>query len=146
MANGITPFIIPRLVKENFENCSIQMKALLGSQDAWDIVVNGYTEPEGTDGLTNAQKDTLKHLWKKDKNAIFFFYQGVDESAFEKIANATTSKQAWEILQNSYKRAERVKKVRLQTLRKELEGLEMKIKELISNYFTRVQSVVNQLR
>ena len=47
------------------------MKALLGSQDAWDVVENDYTEPEGTDGLTNAQKDALKDLRKKDKKALF---------------------------------------------------------------------------
>ena len=86
------------------------MKASLGPQDTWDVIENGYTEPEGTDGLINVQKDALKDLRKKDKMALFFIYQGVDESAFEKIANATTSKQAWQILQNSYKGAERVKK------------------------------------
>jgi len=34
MANGMAPFIIPRIIKENFKNWSIQKKALLGSQDA----------------------------------------------------------------------------------------------------------------
>ena len=68
------------------------MKALLGSEDAWDVVENGYTEPKRIDGLTNAQKDALKYL-QKDKKVLFFIYQGVDEStAFEEIANATTSK------------------------------------------------------
>ena len=60
MANGMAPFIISRLVEENFENQSIQIKTLLDSQDAWDVVEIGYTEPEGTDGLTNAQKNVLK--------------------------------------------------------------------------------------
>ena len=48
------PFIIPRLIKESFKNQSVQMKALQGSQDTLDVIKNGYTEPEGTDGLTNA--------------------------------------------------------------------------------------------
>ena len=43
------------------------MKTLLGSQDAWDVVENGCIEPEGTDRLTNAQKDALKDSQKKEK-------------------------------------------------------------------------------
>ena len=50
------------------------MKTLLDSQDAWDVVENDYTKPEEPDGLTNAQKDALKALQKKDKKAMFFIY------------------------------------------------------------------------
>jgi len=122
------------------------MKALLSSQDTWAAIENNYTGPEGTDSLTNAQKDTLKYLRKKDKMTLFFIYQSVDESAFEKIANATTFKKVREILQNFYKGAERVKKIWLHTPQKEFESLEMKIKESISDYFKRIQYVVNQLQ
>ena len=89
MANGMASFIIPCLVKENFKNWSIQMKALLGSQDAWDVVENDYTD--------KCPKGCIGWLRKKDKKALFLIYQGVNESAFEKIANATTSKHMWEI-------------------------------------------------
>jgi hypothetical protein len=37
---------LSRLTKTNYENWSIQMKALLGAQDAWDVVENDYTEQE----------------------------------------------------------------------------------------------------
>jgi gag-polypeptide of LTR copia-type len=79
----------------------------------------------------------------KDKTALYFLFQAVDESGFEKIAGATTSKEAWDTLQKVFKGADRVKQVRLQTLRGELEGMKMKESEGVSDYITRVQTVVN---
>lgn len=70
--------------------------------------------------------------------------KAVDESGFEKIAGASTSKEAWDTLQKVFKGAERVKQVRLQTRRGELEA--MKMKESEESYVTRVQRVVNQLK
>ncbi|GKD07240.1 hypothetical protein Tco_1186925 [Tanacetum coccineum] len=65
---------------------------------------------------------------------------------FEKIAEATTSKEAWDKLEKVYKGADRVKQARLQTLRGELEAMKMKETEGVSDYITRVQAVVNQLK
>jgi predicted AlkP superfamily phosphohydrolase/phosphomutase len=50
----------------------------------------------------------------------------VDESGFETIVGATTSKEAWDILEKVFKGTDRVKQVRLQTLRGELESMKMK--------------------
>ena len=72
---------IPKLTKENFENWSIQMKALFGSQDLWEIVTEGYMEPtaEQEAAYTAEQKIALKDQRKKEKKALFLLYQGVDE-------------------------------------------------------------------
>ncbi|XP_020258742.1 uncharacterized protein LOC109835165 [Asparagus officinalis] len=148
MANMIQPQI-PKLMKTNYDNWSIQMKVLLGSQDLWELVENGYTEPESLAAeatLTATQKSELKEVRKRDKKALFLIFQGVDESAFEKISNALSSKEAWEILQKSYQGAERAKKVRLQALRVEFENLKMKATESISDYFSRVQTITNQMK
>ncbi|XP_058110866.1 uncharacterized protein LOC131253745 [Magnolia sinica] len=102
---------IPKLSKDNYENWCIQMKALFGSQDLWDIV---------SDGL--------------------------DESTFERIAEATTCKQAWEILSTIFKGVDRVKKVRLQTFRAEFETSHMKEGETISDFFSRLLVTVNNLK
>jgi gag-polypeptide of LTR copia-type len=67
------------------------------------------------------------------------------ESGFEKIAGATTSKEAWDILEKMFKGDDRVKQVCLQTLRGELESMKMKESESVSDYITRIQAVVNQI-
>ena len=72
-------------------------------------------------------------------------FRVVDESGFEKIASATTSKEVWDILGKVFQGADRVKQVRLQTLCGELESVKMKESESVSDYIMRVQTVVNQL-
>ncbi|GAU45642.1 hypothetical protein TSUD_175560 [Trifolium subterraneum] len=65
---------------------------------------------------------------------------------FEKIADATTSKDAWDILQKSYGGDSKVKKVKLQALKRQFELLEMKNDEAVADYFTRVETLTNQMK
>ncbi|KAJ4716489.1 Retrovirus-related Pol polyprotein from transposon TNT 1-94 [Melia azedarach] len=150
MANGgMTPFQIPILNRSNYDNWSIKMKALLGAQDVWEVVEKSYNEPRDDvviSVLTQAQRDTLKDSRKRDKKALYVIYQALDDDAFEKISNATSAKQTWDKLQTSYKGAEQVKNVRLQTLRGEFETLYMKEGESIVNYFSRIEAISNQLK
>ncbi|KAJ4719087.1 Retrovirus-related Pol polyprotein from transposon TNT 1-94 [Melia azedarach] len=150
MANrGMTPFQVPILNRSNYDNLSIKMKALLGAQDVWEVVEKGYNEPRddvAISVLTQAQRDTLKDSRKRDKKALYVIYQALDDDAFEKISNAISAKQAWDKLQTSYKGAEQVKKVCLQTLRGEFETLYMKEGESIVNYFSRIEAISNQLK
>ena len=71
-------------------------------------------------------------------------FRAVDESDFEKIARATTSKETWNTLEKVFKGTDRVKQVRLQTLRSKLESMKMK-ESNVSDYITRAQTVANQL-
>ena len=61
---------LPQLTKANYENWSIQMKALLGSLDAWEVVKEGFEEPTETTDYTVAQNRALKETRSKDKAAL----------------------------------------------------------------------------
>ena len=117
---------LPRLTKTNYENWSIQVKALLSSQDAWEVVEEGFEEPKDTTGYTATQNKALKEVWSEDEAAPYMLFRAVDESGFEKIASATTPKEAWNTLGKVFKGTDRVKQVRLQTLCGELERMKMK--------------------
>ncbi|KAE8681124.1 hypothetical protein F3Y22_tig00111342pilonHSYRG00188 [Hibiscus syriacus] len=133
MANGMAPFQVPTLNNNNYDNWSIKMKALIGSQDVWDIIEKGYNEPADDDAfatLTPDQKTTLKDSRKRDKKALYLIYQALDDDGFEKISSASSSKEAWEKLQTSYKGSEQVKKVRLQTLRDDVRIIEKILRSL----------------
>ena len=120
-----------KLSKDNYESWSIQMKVLFGSQELWDLIIDGLQEPtpEVEATYTADDKKALREQKKKDSKVHFLLYQGLDESTFERVAEATTSKEAWEILATIYKWVERVKRIRLQSLRGDLEAAQMKDEE-----------------
>ena len=66
------------------------MKTLFKSQDLWDLIENGYADPD--------DEIRLRENRKKDSKALFFIQQAVHETIFSRIAAAITSKQAWLIL------------------------------------------------
>jgi gag-polypeptide of LTR copia-type len=66
----------------------------------------GYYEKNGQ---SSQQNKALKEARSKDKTALYMLFRAVDESGFEKIAGATTSKEAWDILEKVFKETNRVK-------------------------------------
>ncbi|PHT81325.1 hypothetical protein T459_14340 [Capsicum annuum] len=122
------------------------MKAILGSQVAWDIADKGYTKPTIEETLSQNEKDVLIKTRKKDQQALTLIHQCLDDGMFEKVTDATTSKKVWEILQNSFQGVDKVKKVKLQTLRADFEVLKIKESKSILDFWSRVMAVVNQLR
>ncbi|XP_070052528.1 uncharacterized protein [Nicotiana tomentosiformis] len=106
----------------------------------------GYAKPDNEEVLPQNKKDILAKTRKKDQQALTLIHQCLDDAMFEKVADTTTSKEAWGILQNSLQGVDKVRKVKLQTLRSDFEVLKMKESESISDYCSKVKAVVNQLR
>ncbi|GLT78984.1 hypothetical protein SLA2020_504990 [Shorea laevis] len=104
----------------------------------------------GVAALAENANDAQKHAHceskKKDKKALYFIHQRVNDEVFEKIEDATTSKQAWDILMTAYKGAEKVKKVKLQTLRRQYELLQMESSKTTVTYVSRVLALTNKMK
>ncbi|XP_014506443.1 uncharacterized protein LOC106766209 [Vigna radiata var. radiata] len=143
VVNGIG---VPQLTrKTNYDNWCLQMKALLRSQNLWDMVEDRYVEPDEDEHQTVAQMTTLKKTCARDVSTLYFIYNAVDESGFKKIVNAKSKKEACEILEVAYKGDNHVRQVRIQAFRGEFEQLKMEPKEHITKYITWVEKVANQL-
>ena len=65
--NGVHLFQFPHLTKENYETWCLHMKAVLGSQDVWEIIEMGYEQPQNENTLSQNEKDALAKLKKKDQ-------------------------------------------------------------------------------
>ena len=94
----------------------IQMCVLFATQHVLDLVNDNYVLvalPENA--MDNIQRD----LRKKDRKELFYIHQCVDVNVFEKIVDSTIAKVAQDTLARCYADDASVKKVKLQSLRKQ---------------------------
>ncbi|XP_019441169.1 PREDICTED: uncharacterized protein LOC109346174 [Lupinus angustifolius] len=138
------PGNLPILDGKNWSRWNIQMKVIMGFQEIEEIVEEGY--PEIDEASTELQRIAYKENMKRDCKAMCLIHQCVDEAHFEKVAAARSSHEAWQILQKSNKGAEQLKKVRLQTMRRQYELMEMEMSKRIAQFFNKIISLMNQMK
>ncbi|XP_019431764.1 PREDICTED: uncharacterized protein LOC109338869, partial [Lupinus angustifolius] len=115
------------------------MKAIFGFQECLDVVKGG---------MPTADENSVEYREanKRDCKAIFLIHQCVDRANFEKISAASSSKEAWEILEKNYSGGKKIKKVRLLTLKRQYELMQMDEQESIAEYLNRLRSLINQMK
>ena len=99
---------------------------------------NGYQEQD--------EEARLKENKKKDSKALFFIQQAMYETLFSRIAVATTSKQAWTVLQKEFQGSTRVITVKLQALRQDFETISMKNNDTMQEFVSRMMAIINKMR
>ncbi|WJX16386.1 hypothetical protein P8452_06418 [Trifolium repens] len=135
---------LPVFDGKNWNRWMKQMIVLFGAQDVLELVTEGYV-PVAADA-TDAQKLAQKDTKKKDQRALFYIHQCVDENVFEKIADSETAKAAWDTLIRCYGGDASMKKVKLQSLRKQYENLNMKNNEKVPEYISRMILITNEMK
>lgn len=81
-----------------------------------------------------ATQIALRELRKKDRKALHFIYQTLDEAVFEKVSGVATAKEVWDILGKSYRAVGKAKEVRLRMLRSKFELLQMESSKNVGDY------------
>ncbi|XP_019455196.1 PREDICTED: uncharacterized protein LOC109356328 [Lupinus angustifolius] len=138
------PANLPILDGKNWNRWKVQMKVIMGYQEVDEIVEQGYSILD--EGASDEQRRIHKENKKKDCKAMFLLHQCVDEAHFEKISGATNSKEAWWILEAYNQGAEQLRKVRLQTLRRKYELMQMEGNEKVDQFFHKVVTHMNVMK
>nr|KYP41863.1 Retrovirus-related Pol polyprotein from transposon TNT 1-94 [Cajanus cajan]KYP41870.1 Retrovirus-related Pol polyprotein from transposon TNT 1-94 [Cajanus cajan] len=148
MDNTIQPLFIPIPIfnGENYDFWSNKIKTYFTFQDLWDMIEEGFSTLEDTSSLTTAQKKELKENKQKNSKALFILQQVVTDTIFLRIMGATTAKEAWTTLQEEFEGSEKVRAIKLQTLQRDFELLNMKESETVKDYYSKIKEIVNQMR
>ncbi|KAK2403406.1 putative mitochondrial protein [Trifolium repens] len=134
---------LPILDSNNWDRWHKQMKVIFGFQEVEEVVANGVTPL--AENATEAQRTEHRALKKKDFKAMFFIHQCVDLINFQKIENASSSKECWDILEKGHSGNDKLKQVRLQTWKRKFELLQMESNESVAEYFNKITTITNQM-
>ncbi|GAU17358.1 hypothetical protein TSUD_232340 [Trifolium subterraneum] len=116
---------LPILDGKNWDTWVKQMRVISIVQEAGEQV-NTVLDPLPANA-TEQQRTTFREAQKNDSKALFLIHQCVDSK-------------------KSYGGDAKVKKVKLQVLKRQFELLEMKNDETVAEYFTRVETLTNQMK
>ncbi|KAL6312714.1 hypothetical protein AAG906_024672 [Vitis piasezkii] len=131
---------------EHYHIWVVKMRFYLRSQGLWNVVMSEANPPPlGANPTVVQMKAYEEKKLKKDK-AITCLHSGLADHIFTKIMDLETPKQVWDKLQGEFEGSNRVKIVKLLTLKREFEFMKMKDNESVKDYSSRLMDVVNQMR
>ena len=98
------PVPLPIFDGTHYDLWDTKMKTLFKSQNLWDIV----NEPQNTCISNEAQR--------KDASALYLIQQSLAQNVFRRITEASTAKEAWDLLKNEFLDDRKVRTIKLRTL------------------------------
>nr|XP_015867514.1 uncharacterized protein LOC107405018 [Ziziphus jujuba var. spinosa] len=140
---------------ENYEFWRIKIVTIFKSFGLWKFVEKGIPVSAGklkgkieeAEGSSASEDDEqMMESYMKDAKALGIIQGAVTNQIFPRIVNAETVKEAWELLYKEFHGGDQVRSVKLQSLRRDFEYTRMKDDETLSNYLTRLNDLVNQMK
>ena len=117
------------------------MRVFLCSIDdiVWDAIEIGWTRSGATKSTWDKAALAAANDNSKALNAIFC---GVSPDEFHRISHITVAKEAWEILETTYKGMKKVKDTKLQMLTTRFEELKMSEDESFDSFYSKLNEVI----
>ena len=135
--------IIPHLFDStNYVYWKVCMKAFLQSLDekVWFTIEVGWKKPEEPLALWDDTKIKVANFNSRALNALF---SAVTNEEFKKIFSSDNAKEAWTILQNTYKGTKALKNSKLQRLTTSFEEIKMDENESFDEFYAKLKDIVN---
>lgn len=130
----------------DYEHWALLMENLLRSKEWWDVIETGVVNPERNVILTGPQRTELAECKLRDLKVKNYLFAAIDKNLLKTIAKKDTAKDIWESMKTKFQGNKRVQSAQLQRLRREFEVLEMKEGDTITDYFSKVMVIANNMR
>ncbi|XP_016652445.1 PREDICTED: uncharacterized protein LOC107881904 [Prunus mume] len=143
---------LPIFSGENYEFWLIKMITIFRSYGLWNLVEKGLPSSDSkekkiTEEISEEEVDEKAAIiLMKDAKALGIIQNAVSDQIFPRKANADSAKMAWDLLYSEYHGGEHVRSVKLQNLIREFEYTRMRDNETLSDYLTRLNELINQMK
>ena len=135
--------IIPPLFDgTNYAYQKVRMRVFLQSLDekVCQVVEIGWTKPKEAPADQDDAKIKAANFNSQALNALF---GAVTNEEFKKISSTETTKEAWTILQTTYKGTKTVKDLKLQRLTTSFVKIKMEKDESFNEFYAKLKDIVN---
>jgi hypothetical protein len=105
----------------NYGYWKTRMRSFLKSIECWSIVKTSWTKPADA----TLELVTEKNARPNNDKALHALCQALSPSEFARISNSKSAKEAWQILETTYKGTKLVKFAKLQMLFSKFEEIKM---------------------
>ncbi|XP_008245931.1 PREDICTED: uncharacterized protein LOC103344082 [Prunus mume] len=149
--SGSSKVRTPVFSGENYKFWRIKMVTIFKSHGLWRLVEKGVmtsnSKKKKAEGSLEKESDEKMVLaYMQDAKALGIIQNAVSDQIFLRIANAESAKMAWDLLYGEYHGGDQVRSIKLQNLRREFEYARMRDDETLSDYLTRLNDLINQMK
>ena len=142
MDRGQSLIIPPLFDDTNYAYWKVCIRAFLQSLDekVWQAVEIGWTKPKEAPADWDKAKIKAANFNNKALNALF---SAVTNEEFKKISSTEIAKEAWTILQTTYKGTKAIKDSKLQRLTTSFEEIKMGEDGPFNEFYAKLKDIVN---